>query len=413
MPYRAIFFWFHLITGTIAGAIVLIMAASGVLLTYEKQVVAWAEAGPATRPAFEDAPRLPLETLLARAQTTRPGIVPSAVTVARDPNAPVLLGLGRDGVLLVNAYTGEVLGTGSRTRAFFRTVTDWHRWLGRAGDSRPVGRAITGACNFAFLFLILSGMYIWLPRVWTWQKLRGLVWFRTGVPAKARDFNWHHVFGFWSAVPLVVIVSSGVVMSYPWANALVYRVAGETPPQAPQQRPDREREGPSSQRAGGPEGPPPHTARGAKAPPPHVEGRAVSFDGLNRLWARVAEVEGWRTVMMRLPARPDAKVSVTIDYGTGGEPQKRAQLTLDRTTAAVVAWEPFDRLSAGRRLRSILRFAHTGEVLGLAGQTIAGIASFGAVMLVYSGLALSVRRFLAWRRRRANPASEMRASSAA
>ena len=35
-------------------------------------------------------------------------------------------------------------------------------------------------------------------------------------------------------------------------------------------------------------------------------------------------------------------------------------------------WEPFDRLSAGRRLRSILRFAHTGEVLGLAGQTIAG-----------------------------------------
>jgi uncharacterized iron-regulated membrane protein len=393
MPYRAIFFWFHLITGTVAAAIVLVMAASGVLLTYEKQVVAWAETGPATRPPIQDAPRLPLETLLARAQAERPGLVPSTVTSARDPNAPVLLGLGRDGVLLVNAYTGDVAGSGSSSRAFFRTVTDWHRWLGRTGDSRPVGRAITGACNFAFLFLVLSGIYIWLPRVWTWQKLRGTVWFRTGVPAKARDFNWHHVFGCWSAVPLIVIVLSGVVMSYPWANALVYRVAGETPLQAPQQRP-------------GGDG-----ARGAKAPPPQ-ERHAVSFDGLNRLWSRAAQVEGWRTVTMRLPARADSKVSFTIDYGTGGQPQKRAQLTLDRTTAAVVAWEPFDRLSAGRRLRSILRFAHTGEVLGLAGQTIAGIASFGALMLVYSGLALSLRRFLAWRRR-GNSASEMRASSAA
>ena len=47
----------------------------------------------------------------------------------------------------------------------------------------------------------------------------------------------------------------------------------------------------------------------------------------------------------------------------------------------------------------ILRFAHTGEVLGLPGQTIAGIASAGAVVLVYTGLALALRRFVAWRRR--------------
>ena len=191
-------------------------------------------------PPSQDAPRLPLETLLARTQTQRPVVVPSTVTIARDPNAPVLLGLGRDGVLLVNAYTGDVVGSGSTARAFFQTVTDWHRWLGRAGDSRPVGRAITGACNFAFLFLVLSGMYIWLPRVWTWQKLRGTVWFRTGVPAKARDFNWHHVFGFWSAVPLVVIVSSGVVMFLPMGErARVSRLAGEAPPRRAAHGPQR------------------------------------------------------------------------------------------------------------------------------------------------------------------------------
>jgi len=83
-----------------------------------------------------------------------------------------------------------------------------------------------------------------------------------------------------------------------------------------------------------------------------------------------------------------------------------------RATGAVVAWEPFESLSPGRRLRSIVRFAHTGEALGLTGQTIAGVASFGAVMLVYTGVALSLRRFAAWRRRR-ELVEEPRANSAA
>ena len=63
-------------------------------------------------------------------------------------------------------------------------------------------------------------------------------------------------------------------------------------------------------------------------------------------------------------------------------------VTLDRGTAG------------GQRLRSVLRFAHTGEVLGMAGQTIAGLASLGTALLVWTGLALSWHRFWAWRRQR-------------
>ena len=48
--------------------------------------------------------------------------------------------------------------------------------------------------------------------------------------AKARDFNWHHVFGIWSAIPLAVVVATATVFSYPWASDLVYRIAGESPP---------------------------------------------------------------------------------------------------------------------------------------------------------------------------------------
>jgi uncharacterized iron-regulated membrane protein len=84
-------------------------------------------------------------------------------------------------------------------------------------------------------------------------------------------------------------------------------------------------------------------------------------------------------------------------------------LTVPRSDAASARWEGFEAQSPGRRARSILRFLHTGEVLGIAGQTIAGLVSLGGVFLVWTGLALTWRRFRAWRTR----ASSERLSKAA
>jgi hypothetical protein len=48
------------------------------------------------------------------------------------------------------------------------------------------------------------------------------------------------------------------------------------------------------------------------------------------------------------------------------------------------------------------------------GQTIAGLASAGAVVLVWTGISLALRRFSAWRsRRRAVPAAAIQRSNAA
>ena len=91
-----------------------------------------------------------------------------------------------------------------------------------------------------FLFVVLSGMYLWWPKSLTWAQVRNVTWFRGGLRAKARDFNWHNTIGFWSALPLAVVVYSATVISYPWSNNLVYRVMGEEPP------------APAAGRAGGP-----------------------------------------------------------------------------------------------------------------------------------------------------------------
>jgi uncharacterized iron-regulated membrane protein len=128
---------------------------------------------------------------------------------------------------------------------------------------------------------------------------------------------------------------------------------------------------------------------------------ALPLTGLDPLVARARErVPEWRSITLTLPTKTDAPATFAIDAGTGGQPQKRAELQLDRTTGDEVRWQPFSAGTPGRRLRSILRFAHTGEVLGVVGQTVAGIVSLGAVFLVYTGFALTLRRFVKWTRRR-------------
>jgi uncharacterized iron-regulated membrane protein len=84
---------------------------------------------------------------------------------------------------------------------------------------------------------------------------------------------------------------------------------------------------------------------------------------------------------------------VSVDRGNGGQPHLRGTLTFEPSSMAASRWEGFTEQSAGRRLRSILRFAHTGEAGGLAGQTMAGLVSAAAVVLVYTGLALTWRRW--------------------
>ena len=375
---RRVIFWCHLAAGVCAGVVILIMSVTGVLLAYERQLTRWADTrGYAVARPGGDAARLPLEALLAKAREGQTA-APTAVTLHADAAEPATVTFQGGRSLFVNPYTGEVLGEGStRVRAFFRAVTDWHRWLGASGESRAAGRAVTGASNFIFLFIVMSGFYLWWPRKWTKQSLRAVTWFRRMQTARARDFNWHNVVGFWSALPLFVVVLSAVVISYTWASNLVYKLAGEEPP-AQQQRP-------------GPPG-----GAGQQQP-----GAALPLEGLDALLVKAErQVEGWRTITVQLPPKADAPVNFAIDRGNGGQPQLRAQLALDRATGEVVRWEPYSNNSLGRRMRSWLRFAHTGEVYGLVGQTVAALASAGGALLVYTGLALALRRLLAWLSRR-------------
>jgi uncharacterized iron-regulated membrane protein len=390
MTLRTLIFWPHLIAGVVAGAVVLIMSVTGVILTYERQMNAWSDSEFRSSPPPDGATRLSVEDIVATVRRDHPDIEVGAVTLNSQPDAPVTIAAGRQ-TIYADAYTGRLLGEGNQgMRAFMSDVRAWHRWLSVEGDGRPFARAITGWSNAIFLFIVCSGFYLWFPRKWMWQRVRPVVLFGSSLRGKARDFNWHNVIGLWSCVPLFIVVLTAMPISFPWANAAVYRMVGEEPPQQ------------GGRGGGGGEGR--QRAEGERAErqePPTVA-------GLNSLWT-VAEkqVPGWRTINVRIPASERAPVVFAIDKGDGGQPQHRSTLTLNRATGAVVSFEAFSDQSLGRRLRSISRFAHTGEVLGVPGQTIAGLATAGAVVLVWTGIALTLRRFRAWVARRGKRQTEV------
>jgi uncharacterized iron-regulated membrane protein len=365
---RKVLFWLHLAMGVVAGVIIFVMCVTGALLTFERQMLDWIDRHDARVIPSAGAGRLPLSDLVAKS-----GGTPAGIIVRSDPAEPVELVMGRDRTVYLNPYTGAVTGQPSKSaHAFFQGVRAWHRWVAMSDSTRKKTQPIYDAANVLLFLIVLSGPFLWWPKNFTWRHLRPIVWFRGRLSGKARDFNWHNTIGLWMSVPLVIIVGSGVIMSYAWANDLLYRLAGSEQPKQVEIQPMPKKE----------------------APP--------AWAGLDGWVARAeSKLPGWRTISIR--NAPTRTVSLSVDSGTGGQPQKRATLTVDRVTSAEVKWETFAANNLGLRLRIFARVAHSGEVGGIVLQTVAGLACLGGALLVYTGFALSLRRIASWRRRKARP----------
>jgi uncharacterized iron-regulated membrane protein len=380
--FRRILFWMHLTCGVVAGVFILVMSATGVTLTYEAQMQA-AAARRNNVALVEGQQRLSADALAAAAQATLPEPNPRlSMVIDANPAVPVSFSAGRGTAVLLNPYTGAAIeDAAAGTRGFLSTMRSWHRWLG--GDSSSFGAKLIDWSNLLFVFIIASGLYLWFPAVMRWRTVRGLVFFQKKyINAKVRDFNWHHVFGVWMLIPLLLIATSGAVISFPWASNLVYAAFGEKPPQrggGGQGAPGAQQGG---QRGEGP--------RDAAAPAPARATLQQLFD------SAVAQGDDWQRITLPLAAARD-HVDVTVELKSTERRPPRKTYELSVADASLVGPRdatPAAAPSRGQQARTWFRFVHTGEQYGVVGQTIAGMASLAGCLLVYTGLALAWRRLI-------------------
>jgi uncharacterized iron-regulated membrane protein len=378
---RALVFWAHLAAGLTAGIVVFALSLTGALLAFERPILATSDArvfGKLTPTGTT----IPLHQLMARTEQIA-GQAVTAISVPADSTRAIALTVGRDRVYLANPSTGEIKGPASAgLRGFFEQVTGLHRWFGLSGASRKTVIAVKGWFTLGFVFLILSGWILWLPARWTPQALRVRLrpgWART---ARAREFNWHQSFGFWLSIPLLTIAITGVIMALPWANALLFRATGSP---VPAQKERGGKEGPAARGKG------PQQNRRQDGKQDGKQTSAIDYDQL--IDAARAQAGRWKTLELRLPAGDAHSVQVVADNGNGAQPERKTTLVF-RTNGQLDHVERAGDQSLGRRARVYARFLHTGEVYGIVGEAIGLLACLAGMMLVYSGMALAVRRFL-------------------
>lgn len=363
---RQFIFWTHLVIGIAAGLVIAVMCFTGVALAFEKEIVAWSDRD-LRRVKPVAAPSMTVEEAFSKVSKT------GSLAISTDPNTAILVSSGRTNAVYLNQYTGAVTAPASPVlRSFLNTMIEWHRFLAQSGDARPRGKMITGACNFAFLFLATSGVYLWWPRSWNFPALRNSLVLNLRASGKARDWNWHNAVGFWTAPVLIVLTATALPISYKWAGDGIYKFTGTQAPPPPQQQ---------------------KSDSSSRSTSPTI---ASIIETVRK------EIPTAAQITIRSGAR--GPLTLTVKEQNPRPRFANIQLTIDTATGAITKKETYADGNAGRKVRSWTRFLHTGEALGPIGQTIAGLASLGGLFLVWTGFALAIRRLFGKKPKIAAPA---------
>jgi len=200
-----------------------------------------------------------------------------------------------------------------------------------------------------------------------------------------RDRDCFSTIGFWSEIPLLLVTLSGVVISYQWLGRWLDRALG-----SPKERAAAISASASSTdgaRTGG------DTRRGAG-----VVG-APTASVASYLHTAVSTKPDWSLVTITLPTPDDTTATVAVADGNSYRPDLRTTRVLDLADARVLRTRDYASLTPSRKIRAWVRFGHTVKCLACSGQTIATIVCAGGAVLVYTGIALSWRRFMKWRAR--------------
>jgi len=382
---RTTLFWAHLVIGLVAGLVVAILCVTGALLAFEKQITDWAERDARALPPPGATVWLSPEVLIAKAASVDAS-KPAAMAWSADAMIPVRVRLQDGSLVMLNGYTGDVLGRGAPSwRRFFRTTTELHTNL----LMKLKGSWIVDVANVCFVVIIVSGLYLWWPRHWRWKALRSSVAIRLRARGKARDWNWHNAIGFWSLAPLLFIAASGLVLSFAPADKWWRIFASSHLLAAPV---------------------PPTLSVGATSPGFSPTSAPTTLPpSWNDLMSTVQrQFPGWHTIMSGNPsglARQNT-VTLAVNLGPPGERTRAYAVRLDKASNTIVQVTGWTNEDSGNRARAIARVGHTGEILGLWGQAAAFLGCLAGSVLVYTGFALSWRRFFP-RRARASASSSL------
>jgi len=344
---RSVFLWLHLGAGLTAGAVILYLSVTGLLMAFKPQIIDFTRAGIASE---EPGSALPYETLIKKNSEGQTGELKS-ITFWKEKTGYFEMQFGPE-KHLYSYVDGSVLPVSYTWNNFFEVTTNLHRWFSfkNEGDHK-IQKLIKGFSVIVFLFLAVSGLFLWFPAAVSKLNFK--------LKKKAFHWNLHNVLGFWFSPVIIVISLTGLVMAHQWANQLLFKLTGSEVPQ-----------------------------------PRKIEEKVQVIPPAKKLAAMIASAQerkpNWEVLSVRFAK---GYVNIGIEEAGVAALYKRSQLSFDAETGLESFWEPYESLSTGRKIRATMHPVHTGEAGGFLGQLLVACATLASIVLVWTGFAMSYRRF--------------------
>ena len=377
---RTILFRLHWALGLTLGLVLVVMGATGALMSYEEAIFAFVHRHETA--AGAEAPALSPTRLVARIVAQKPGATVVDLTWPGEAGGSVGVRFGRDpatGIRPVarqaDPVDGRLLGSG-RLEEAFGTVRSLHRWMLMPGDARGWGRTVTGLAALSLVVFLATGLYLRWPAIHGWR-----VWLRPRLsrPGRPRWWSLHAVAGTWLAPVYLVLALTGLTWSFPaWKDATTWLLTGEARPRS-EARPAGEAR---PERAAGRERRP---RAGEDAPDPTL---------VDRVWATFGAGEGRGAVLVILSIPGPEGGPIRIRWvPAGADPHGGTdQASFDGRTGALVAIARNADKPLGRRLVDGILDVHRGRFFGEAVALVFAVAALLLPGFAATGIWLFVLR---------------------
>jgi uncharacterized iron-regulated membrane protein len=336
------FFKLHQWMGLAAAALLFVLGITGSALVFENEIDR--ALNPSTSYVTPQGRLLPLSELVARANVAKLDDPIGGIRIADRPDQAYELTARIRHSVMVDPYTGAILGTRDRERSFARNLHLLHtRFLG--GE---IGETVAGWLTLFLLALAVSGLILWWPR--------RIVAFRAGSSSwKRTNFDLHNVLGFYSSVVLVVIALSGALIAFErTTDPLVLKLNG-----AKETDVTRLRSTPIHE-----------------APIPLEAAVAVANGALPGAFATNISV----------PSAPTAVYRILLRFPEDRTPAGRSRVYLDQFTGKVLAIENTRDAQRGRRILNLKRSLHTGDIFGAPTRALYFVVSLGLALQAVTGV---------------------------
>ena len=234
---RKLFFWIHKWLGLVTGLVVLVVSLTGCITVFSDELKAYFYHDRYFSAPSDNRSYLGFTALRQRAQKalgpevkiSRTEIYPEKGrnwmfrASSTDKNA-----VGHWNYykyyykVYINPYDGKVVYIENTKHEFFQLMLSLHMNL-LLGDK--IGTLITGISALCFFVLLLSGLYLWFPRKWTKKAFKRGIALKGDVGMKRMNYDLHNVLGFYALIPALLIVITGLVFAFSWADQSVQFLA--------------------------------------------------------------------------------------------------------------------------------------------------------------------------------------------